>query len=134
MKRILYILSIGVMMCMASCEQDVMPVLGDVIADEVTSSTIVCHCDVLEGSIDACGVYYDTSKNRVSSKKATKLEGTFDGSAITVELTKLTPNKNYYIMAYGMNELGEGNSAVATIKTTHRMPGAGDNTLPGVEK
>ena len=122
------------MMCMASCETDVMPVLGDVVADEVTSSTIVCHCDVAEGSIDACGFYYDTSKNRVSSKKGTMVEGTFDGTTIKVELTKLTPNKNYYVMAYGMNSLGEGNSVVATIKTTHRMPGAGDNTLPGVAK
>ena len=58
------------------------------------------------------------------------MEGTFDGTAIEAQLSKLQPNKMYYIMAYGMNELGEGTSAILSIKTDHRMPGSGDMPYP----
>jgi hypothetical protein len=130
MKKLIYMLFVGMLATLTSCEKDVVPVLGAVETSDITASTINCRCEVTEGSIDACGFYYSTSKSRVSTKKADKMEGTFDGTAIVAQLSKLQPNKMYYIMAYGMNELGEGTSAILSIKTDHRMPGSGDMPYP----
>lgn len=132
MKKLIYVFAIGVLMCMGSCEKDVIPVLGSVTADEVESTTISCCCEVIDGSINACGFYYDTKKNYVSGKKADKIEGVFNGNTISAKLTQLAPNKIYYIMAYGVNELGEGYSTITSVKTAHRVPGVGDNKYPDV--
>lgn len=132
MKRLIYVFAIGVLICMTSCERNVIPVLGSVTADEVESTTISCSCEVIDGSINACGFYYALRENRVSTKKADKIEGIFKGNIISAKLTQLDPNKVYYIMAYGVNELGEGNSVIFSVETADLVPSIDDNKYPDV--
>lgn len=132
MKKYLYMFVIGVLACMTSCDKEVVPVLTAVTVDDATESTITCHCEALEGTVEACGFYYTTSKNNLKNKKADKATGTLTGSTFSSEITKLKPNTTYYIMGYAMNEKGEGVTEVLQVKTTSLLPGEDDNQYPGI--
>lgn len=132
MKKFLF--SLFVASLFVACESDVAPVLGtlSVVIDENTPDIIACSVEVVEGSVADCGFYYGTSKNSVSTGKATKAVGTYDGSAVRGELEGLTPNTTYYIKAYAINEKGMANSEIVQVKTAADVPGAGDNQYPNV--
>lgn len=132
MKKFLF--SLFVASFLVACESDVVPVLGtlSVVVDENNPEVIACSVEVIEGSVADCGFYYGTSKNSVSTGKATKAVGTYDGSAVQGELVGLVPNTTYYIMAYAMNEKGVTNTQIVQVKTAADVPGAGDNQFPNV--
>ena len=131
MKKILYPLFAALLMCMASCEKEVVPVLIDMAFDEVTESTVNCQCTVQEGGVEACGFYYGTSKSSVANRKSSKVVGTFEGTVVSAEIAGLDPNTTYYIMGYAMNEKGEGVTGVVSVKTASRTPQPDDNLYPG---
>lgn len=130
MKKIVYPFLVGLLLCVASCESGESPVLGTVVVDGATAETITCHVEVVSGGIIECGFYYGTSKSNVSKGKSDKVVGTCDMSTIHGEIVGLTPNKEYYIMAYGMNDLGKGETEVVKVKTLPLIPGEDDNKYP----
>ena len=127
----IYLFVIGALVCMTSCEKEVVPVLASIVESDVTERSIACQCVVTEGGIEDCGFYYGTSKSSVTNRKSKKIQGTFDGECINGVIEGLEPNTTYYIMGYGMNEKGEGLTGVLSVKTASRVPGAGDNPFPG---
>lgn len=134
MKKFLY--SLFVASLLVACESDVVPVLGtlSVVVDENNPEVVACSVEVIEGSVADCGFYYGTSKNSVSTGKATKAVGAYDGSAVHGELEGLAPNTTYYIKAYAINEKGVANSEMVQVKTAVYTPGEGDNEYPNVAR
>lgn len=130
MKRTLYSLGISLLLCLAACENGEAPVLGAIIIDKVTTETITCHVEVVASNIVDYGFYYGTSRSSVSNNKSKKEAGTYDASTIHGEIVGLTPNKDYYIKAYGMNEFGKGETEVVKVKTLPLTPGEDDNNFP----
>lgn len=133
MKKIVYPFLVGLLLCVASCESGESPVLGTVVVDGATAETITCHVEVVSGEIIECGFYYGTSKSNVSKGKSDKVAAVYDMGAIHGEITGLTPNKEYYIMAYGMNEVGKGESEVLKVQTLPLVPGVDDNEYPSLQ-
>ena len=130
MKKMIYPLFAVLLMCMASCEKVLPPSLKMLTVDDVTESTIVCSCELAEGSVEDAAFYYGTSKNSVANMKSGKVPATVDGMVIRGEVTGLKPNTTYYIMGYGMNEKGQSTTAVETVKTASRTPQPNDNLYP----
>ncbi len=135
MKKYIFFLFVG-LLCLSSCdtEQSVgvgeLPVLGTVVVDEVTTDAIVCHVEVTEGDVVDCGFYYGTSKVNVANGKADKVMGNYSASVIQGEITGLAPNKEYYIMAYGVNAAGTGVTELVKAKTLSCTPSVDDNKHP----
>lgn len=130
MNKIVYPFFVSLLLCFVSCESGEPPVLGTVVVDGATAETITCHVEVVSGEIIECGFYYGTSKSNVSKGKSDKVAAVYDMGAIHGEITGLTPNKEYYIMAYGMNDLGKGETEVVKVKTLALIPGEDDNKYP----
>ena len=138
MKKFIYPLFIG-LLCLGSCDNAQMmddgepPVLGTVVVDEVTMDAIVCHVEVTEGEVTDCGFYYGTSKVNVANGKADKAIGSYSESIIHGEIKGLAPNKEYYIMAYGVNDAGTGETELVKVKTLSRTPSVDDNKYPNTQ-
>ena len=130
MNKIVYPFLVSLLLCFVSCESGEPPVLGTIEVDPITAKTVTCNVEVVAGEIVECGFYYGTSKNNVSKGKSDKVVGTCDMSTIHGEIVGLTPNKEYYIMAYGMNDLGKGETEVVKVKTLALIPGEDDNEYP----
>ena len=130
MKKIIFPILIS-LACLISCsEKGEAPVIENVVIDEATAETIVCHAEVTTGEITDCGIYYGITKNRVLNGTSDKIVGTCDGSSIRGEIKGLTPNKVYYIKVYGMNEYGISETDVIEVRTSSRTPSIDDNKYP----
>ena len=134
MKRI--ILSLFVVSLLVACEQEAAPLLGtlSVAVDASNPEVLSCSVEVIEGDVADCGFYYGTSKNSVSNGKSDKVAGTYVGTTIQGEITKLIANTTYFIRAYAMNEKGQTFTEVVQVKTAASKPGADDNLHPGTLK
>lgn len=134
MKKMIIPFIVG-LLCLTSCDQihiekKEAPVLGKIIVDRVTADSIVCHVEVTGGDVTDCGIYYDTSKRKVTNSTSKKVEGVYDDGIIRCELAGLAANKKYYIKVYGMNETGISETEVAEKTTLSRTPEADDNKYP----
>ena len=131
MRKILYILCVGILLCTASCEPaEIAPQLGSIVFDEITDTSIEFHVEVKGGSVDDAAFYYGTVKYNVASDKAQKVDATYTQSVIRGEILGLSALTEYYIKVYGMNELGRGETEVVKVKTLARTPAADDNKHP----
>lgn len=133
MKKIVYSLFACLLFCFASCETGVPPILGTIVVDEITAETITCHVEVTVGEIVDCGFYYGTSKSSVTNGRSDMVVGTCDMSMMQGEIVGLTPNKEYYIKAYGVNDLGKAETEVVKVKTLSLTPGLDDNKYPNLQ-
>ena len=128
MKKIIFFLT-GLLF-FVSCEIGELPELSEIVIDEATSTTITFHVDIEMGEITDCGIYYGTSKGRVTNSTSDHMKAEHDGTSIQGKISGLTPNKEYYIKVYGMNEFGRCETEVVKVKTSSRTPSADDNKYP----
>ena len=130
MKKTILALFIG--LCgLVSCEIiGEPPMLGEIVIDEVAETTIECHVSIMTGEIADCSIYYGTTKKQVTNGTSSKIKGENCDSIIRGQITGLTPNKDYYIKFYGMNEFGSSETEVTKVKTAPRTPSADDNRHP----
>ena len=130
MKKIIFPLFIG--LCgLVSCEiVGERPTLDEIVIDEVTETTIECHASITTGEIADCSIYYGTTKKQVTNGTSSKIKGEYCDSIIRGKITGLSPNKDYYIKIYGMNEFGSSETEVAKVKTAPRKPAFDDNKHP----
>lgn len=128
MKKIIFFLT-GLLF-LVSCEIGEVPILGTIVIDETTPTDITLHVDVETGEITDCGIYYGTSKVRVTNGTSDQVKGECSGTSIQGKITGLTPNKEYYLKVYGMNELGRCETEVVKVKTSPRTPSIDDNKHP----
>ena len=133
MKKIIYPLLLC-FCCMVSCEIiGERPTLGEIAIDEVAETTIECHAIIIAGEIADCGIYYGTTKNQVTNGTSKKVKGEYCDSVIRGKITGLSPNKDYYIKIYGMNEFGSSETEVTKVKTAPRTPSIDDNKFPDTQ-
>lgn len=128
MKKIIFFLT-GLLF-FVSCELGEQPVLGEVVIDDATATAITFHVDIEMGEVADCGIYYGTSKGRVTNSTSDHMKGEHDGTSIQGKIEGLTPNKEYYIKVYAMNEFGRYETEVVKVKTSSRTPSADDNKHP----
>ena len=131
MKKILYSLLVGALLCITSCEPtETAPELGSIVFDKITDTSIEFHVDIKEGSVEEAAFYYGTVKYNVASEKAQKNDAAYTQSTIRGKITGLSALTEYYIKVYGMNELGRSETEVVKVKTLARTPAADDNKHP----
>lgn len=131
MKKILYLFLAALLLCMASCTNSEPPLLDSgFIIDNVTAETITFHVDIIEGEVADCGAYYGISKSAVSKGTSDKVVGVVRESVLYGEIVGLTPNQEYFVKAYVMNEHGRAETGVFNIKTLPIVPGETDNAYP----
>ena len=131
MKKILYPLFMGILLCTTSCEpSETAPELGSIVFDKITDTSIEFHVKNEGGPIEEAAFYYGTTKYNVASEKAQKVDASYTRSVIRGEITGLSALTDYYINVYGMNELGRSETDVVKVKTSARTPAINDNKHP----
>ena len=129
MKKTIFPALIG-LLCLISCEKREAPILGDIVIDELTFTSITCHIDVTGGDATSCVFYYGTTRKSVLNETSSKVNGICEGTVVQGEITGLTSNKVYYIKAVGMNDAGSSETEVVKFQTPPRTPAADDNKHP----
>lgn len=128
MKKIIFFLT-GLLF-FVSCEVGESPLIGAIVIDETTSNAITLHVDIEAGEVTDCGIYYGTSKVRVTNGTSDQIKGECSGTSIQGKITGLAPNKEYYLRVYGMNEFGRCETEVVKVRTLSRTPSIDDNKHP----
>lgn len=128
MKKIIFFLT-GLLF-FVSCEVGESPLIGAIVIDETTSNAITLHVDIETGEVTDCGIYYGTSKVRVTNGTSDQIKGECSGTSIQGKITGLAPNKEYYLRVYGMNEFGRCETEVVKVRTLSRTPSIDDNKHP----
>ena len=127
-----FLIPFAMSLLLVACETEERPSLGLLSAtiDKSNPEVIECAVEVLDGTVIDCGFYYGTSQNAVFNGLEKRVPGVYNGSVIQGTISGVTPNKTYYIVAYGMNEKGMEKSNILQVKTASRIPNANDNKYP----